>query len=73
MHTFLAKKKVCAEVIKNKRNKSTIFPTIPYTKWKTNLNIEIEHNDFLNIFENMYKLTKDTKLLFLNINYFTET
>ena len=56
--------KICSKVVQNMRNKSNFFPEIAYNKWQTNLGIEFERDDFLNIFKNMYSLTKDAKLLY---------
>ena len=39
------------------------FPLAAFTKWQSNLNIQIDQETFLNLFQNMYKLTKDSKLL----------
>ena len=39
------------------------FPTIAFNKWNCNLNLNMTQNDFLSVFEKMYNLTNDKKLL----------
>ena len=39
------------------------FPMIAFNKWNNNLNINMSQEDFLSIFEKMYSLTNDKKLL----------
>ena len=45
------------------REEMSAFPSIALSKWQLSLNIQIEQGTFLELFQNMYLLTKDTKLL----------
>ena len=55
--------KICSTIVKMSRNEMKDFPTIAYNKWNNNLNLNMSQNDFLSIFEKMYTLSKDKKLL----------
>ena len=58
------KEKICASVVKTHRDQLTDFPEIAFNKWKSNLNLTVNRSDFLSVFEHMYTLTTDRKLLF---------
>ena len=56
-------KKTCAAVVKISREKMSAFPIAAFNKWQQNVNSNLDRNTFLKLFQNMYWLTKDTKLL----------
>ena len=64
IQSLAMKKRICALITKNRRETFDTFPEIPYTKWQTSLSVSLERNEFLEIFEKMYFLTKDPKLLY---------
>ena len=61
-----SKAKICSTVVASLRDNMKTFPEIAFLKWKTNLNIEFEKEEFLDLFTKMYTLTKDNKILIFN-------
>ena len=60
---LLKYKKICATVVSQMRENMTAFPSAAFSKWQDNLNLQMEQEQFLYLFQNMYMLTKDSKLL----------
>ena len=66
----LAKKtKICSAVVTETRTNLTTFPVNAFEKWKHNLNINFDRNDFLNLFKKMYFLTKDNRILIFHFRF----
>ena len=57
--------RTCSSVVRILRDNLKTFPEFAFEKWKLNLNLPFDKDDYLQLFKKMYLLSSDNKLLIL--------